>query len=68
MKHYHVPSLMLLGILYCASHKKVRAHKFVELCNPNLDEYIQVSNRELKMNVFGLLEISYVFIIQLYEE
>jgi len=34
---YYIPYLMLVGLLFCASNLKVRAMKFFELCQMDLN-------------------------------
>lgn len=35
---YHVPYLMLLGVLICATNDRNKADKFFELCQINLND------------------------------
>ena len=64
---YSVPWLLLLGILYCASNVKVRALKFYELCQSELEAQISSSDRDLKANLKKMMEISYWMMLAIYK-
>jgi len=56
---------MCLGILYCASNKEIKATKFFELCQMDLDAVISAEDKELKEFFIKLCEIAYEFMIKL---
>ena len=65
---YFIPYLMLIGILYCASNPNVRAQKFFELCQMELDPQISAGDKELKDYCKKLLDISYRLSIKVYNQ
>jgi hypothetical protein len=63
---FHIPYLMLVGILYCASNPKTKATKFFEVCQIDLNPTINAGDKELEKFFPKLCEISYDMMISLY--
>jgi hypothetical protein len=56
---YHVPYLMLLGVLICATNNKNKSDKFFELCQLELNATISHQDKEFVDYFPKLLEIAY---------
>mmetsp|Transcript_7186 Transcript_7186/g.6280 ORF Transcript_7186/g.6280 Transcript_7186/m.6280 type:complete len:95 (+) Transcript_7186:257-541(+) len=56
---FHIPYLMLVGVLFCASNVKVKGSKFFELCQMELNPQISAGDKELRDYYMKLLQISY---------
>lgn len=65
-EEFHIPYLMLLGVLYCASNTAVKAEKFYELCQLDLHVQMNRNDKEYIDYFPKLLQISYEFIIKTY--
>jgi len=59
---------MLLGILYCASSPKLRAQKFFELCQMDLNPSFYQHDKELEECVPKLFQITYDLMLRLYQQ
>lgn len=66
--NYHIPYLMLLGILFCASNSQVKVQKFFNICQNELNPSISATDKELKMYTPKLFEISYEMMINLFND
>ena len=58
--------MMLMGILYCSSNKEIRAKKFYELCQMELDPIISAADKEMHEALIKLVQIAYEMIINVY--
>ena len=56
---FHVPYLMLLGVLVCATNDRNKADKFFELCQIELNEKISHADGEFVDYFPKILEISF---------
>lgn len=65
-EEFHIPYLMLLGLLYCAANPEVKSLKFYELCQLHLDTVMSRNDPEYNDYFPKLLQISYEFIIRVY--
>jgi hypothetical protein len=65
-EEFHIPYLMLLGLLYCASNAEIKALKFYELCQLHLNQTMHRNDPEYNDYFPKLLQISYEFIIRIY--
>ncbi len=63
---FYIPYLVLLGQLYCAGNPKLRADKFFELCQIDLDPGMSHNDKEFIDYFPKLLEISYDLMLRLY--
>jgi len=63
---YHIPYLMLLGLLVCATNEHNKADKFFELCQIELNEKISHSDGEYVDYMPKILEIAYEVMIKHY--
>ena len=57
---------MLIGIFYTASNKQVRAQKFYEICQVELDYTISANDKELIDMFLKMQQIAYEGIIKVY--
>ena len=60
----HVPYLMLLGVLICATNNKNKAEKFFELCQLELNATISHSDGEFVDYFPKILEIAYDVLVR----
>lgn len=65
-KNVSVPLLMLLGLLYCRSNRKLRAEKFYELVEIELTDSIKNNDPEFQAYVPFMYEIAYKLMFRLY--
>jgi hypothetical protein len=65
---FHIPLLLLFGNMYCSSSFAVRAQKFFEICQPELNQTITTKDKDLKAYFMRMLEISYKFMMSVYDE
>ena len=65
---YHVPYLMLLGVLICATNDKNKADKFFELCQIELNPSISHEDGEFVDYFPKILEIAYDVMIRHHNE
>ncbi|CDW77354.1 UNKNOWN [Stylonychia lemnae] len=65
-QNYLIAQLLLLANLYCPSNPSLKAQKFFELCQENLDSQISQNDKELRLLFGKMLEITYTFMIGLY--
>lgn len=61
-----ISQLLLLGNMYCASSSGLKAQKFFELAQENLDSQISENDKELALLFKKMLEICYTIMINLY--
>jgi hypothetical protein len=62
-----VPTLMILGILYCRSNRKQRAEMFYEIIDTEENGFIKDSDKSFRAYAPYLYEISYKLMFRLYE-
>lgn len=62
-KEYQIPNILLLANMYCPSNPALRAQKFFELCQENLDPQISANDKELKQLFMKMLEYCYEFML-----
>lgn len=65
---YHVPFLMLLGVLICATNDRNKADKFFELCQIELNPAISHEDGEFVEYFPKILEIAYDVLIRHHNE
>jgi len=63
---FHVPYLMLLGLLVCATNEKNKADKFFELCQIELNDKISHQDGEFVDYFPKIIEIAYDTLIRHY--
>ena len=65
---FEISSILLIGNMYCPSNDKLRASKFYELCQTDLNPHISAHDRDLKRIFKKMIEISYVMMVNLYTQ
>ena len=67
-KGFYIPYFVLLGVLYCAGNNRIRATKFFELCQIDLDPHMSHNDKEFVDYFPKLLQISYEMMLRMYDK
>jgi hypothetical protein len=57
-----------MGNMYCKNYPAMRAQKFFELCQFELDPFIAFSDKDLQKYFYKMLDICYDFMFTTYKQ